>query len=302
MPSTAKRGIFNIFPMNDSRATILTTLPTVRMPLQTKGNQPTLQLFVADPFRPFFIFGWIVSLIGLLIWPLYFSGAIKTYPGLSHAYLMVQFFVTPFATGFLWTALPRMLEVPGPGPRFIIAGIGFAIAGAIFHLNRFFVAGHCAYLGLLGLVFLFGILRFPARRDLPPSSFVLVVFGLLSGFIGTALTAAGEAGSIGGFGYRAGRIFLTEYCLLFLVAGVSAFLAPRFLEQNARQGFSSGRKPTPLWAKRAKIAAATAIFLMIGAFFQAAGAVRTGALITAIPLTIYLLYHVRIWKKQPKAR
>src|SRR5690625_5916744 len=107
--------------MNDSRATILTTLPTVRMPLHTKGNQPILQLFVADPFRPFFIFGWIISLIGLVIWPLYFSGAIKTYPGLSHAYLMVQFFVTPFAVGFLWTALPRMLEVPDPGPRFIIS-------------------------------------------------------------------------------------------------------------------------------------------------------------------------------------
>lgn len=286
--------------MARSQATLSTTLPSVQMPVKTGTKRSAIsQLLVAEPFRPFFFLGWIVSLIGLLIWPLYFAGALKSYPGLSHAYLMVQFFVGSFAVGFLWTALPRMLEVPGPGRFFVFGGIGFIIIGVFLHLNKFYVAGHCAFLGLLSLVLLFAIRRYPARRDLPPPSFVLVIFGLLSGFFGTVLTAAGEAGWIAGFGYRAGRILLTDYFLLFLVVGISAFLAPRFLEQKAHQGFASSRKATPIWAKRAKIATATALILTAGALLQSAGAVRIGALITALPLTLYVLFHVRIWQKQP---
>lgn len=251
--------------------------------------------FWADPFRPFFLLGWTISLISLLVWPLFFAGLID-FPARSHSFLMIQGFFAAFAVGFLWTALPRMLEVPGPGLRRIVAGLILIAGNTVLHLSGFHFLGHVCFLGVLGLIAEFGLSRFPARRDLPPPSFVLVVGGLLLGGVGTVLVALGEAGVKLGYFYGLGRLLLMEVFLLFLVLGVAAFLAPRFLRLPSKQSLPDSRTPSKAWKLQALLAGIAGGIVLAGAAIQAGGWIRLGSLLIALSLTAYLLYQVPLWR------
>lgn len=285
--------------MSHSRSSIRQPLSSIR---PSVGVEPARKIawrrFLSEPLRPFFLFGWMVSLLGLSLWPLYFAGWIERFPGPAHAYLMIEGFFGAFTIGFLWTALPRMLEVPGPNRRWMGAGAA-ALGGSVaLHLAGLYPLGHLCFLGLLILLIGFGWSRFSARRDLPPPSFILVALGLALGAVGTTLVAAGEAGWLTGFWYRTGRLFLTEYFLLFLVMGIAAFLAPRFLDRPARQSLPGTRGPSKKWKQQAGLAGAVAGVLLAGALLQTAGAVRAGAFVTAVAVTAYILGHVPLWSRQ----
>lgn len=264
------------------------------VPAPTGKNR--VREFFSEPYRPFFLLGWTISLIGIALWPLFFLDMVS-YPARAHAFLMIQGFFGSFAVGFLWTAFPHMLEVPGPGPIRLAVGLTLIAAGTILHLIGAHLVAHLLFLCLLGLVAQFAAARFPARRDLPPPSFVLVLSGFVLGAVGTLFVALGEAGVELGFFYRLGRLFLLEIFFLFLVMGIAAFLAPRFLKQPSRQSLPDSRTPTPAWKRQAALAGATGAILLVGACLQATGMVRTGALAIAAPLTAYVLYQVPIWRR-----
>lgn len=48
----------------------------------------------------------------MMIWPLYVWKVTSVYPGMPHARIMIEGFLGCFVTGFLGTALPRLLGVP----------------------------------------------------------------------------------------------------------------------------------------------------------------------------------------------
>ncbi len=283
--------------MSRSRGSSPAPLPGIRFQFaQPPAGPNRWQQFWTDPFRAFFLLGWLISLAALAVWPLYFTGAIFRFPALSHTYLMIQGFFAAFALGFLWTAMPRMLEVPGPSIRWKIAGLLLIAANTTLHLAGFFVAGHLVFLAFLGMLAAFAIHRFPARRDLPPPSFLLVGLGLFCGFAGTVLVAIGEAGFGTAFSYQFGRLLLTQIFLFLLVMGVAAFLAPRFLGQRPRQGFPGSRTPTAQWKKQAALAGLAAAVVLVGTGFQAAGMIRTGSLLIALSVSAYILGHVAVWR------
>ena len=61
-----------------------------------------------EPFRLFFPLGVLVSISGVSLWPLYFAGIHKFYPGIMHARMMIEGFMGAFVIGFLGTAVPRL--------------------------------------------------------------------------------------------------------------------------------------------------------------------------------------------------
>ena len=63
-----------------------------------------------EPFRVFFPVGFLLALVGVLLWPLFFWGATATYPGMMHARLMIEGFLACSIFGFLGTAGPRVLS------------------------------------------------------------------------------------------------------------------------------------------------------------------------------------------------
>src|SRR6187402_2690292 len=92
------------------------------MTASTVSNPPTaamnehrpsfLSLCPAEPFRVLFPLATLLGISGVSLWPLYFSGLHKFYPGQMHARLMIEGFLAGFVLGFLGTALPRLLSAP----------------------------------------------------------------------------------------------------------------------------------------------------------------------------------------------
>src|SRR5947208_1722517 len=63
-----------------------------------------------EPFRIFFPLGVLAGIIGVSLWPLYFTHVPDFYPGLGHARIMACGLFGAFIFGFLGTAMPRMLS------------------------------------------------------------------------------------------------------------------------------------------------------------------------------------------------
>src|SRR5580765_1764584 len=63
-----------------------------------------------EPFRIFFPLGILVGVSGVSLWPLFFSGLHRFYPGVMHARLTIEGFAGAFVIGFLGTAGPRLTD------------------------------------------------------------------------------------------------------------------------------------------------------------------------------------------------
>src|SRR5215210_485063 len=82
----------------------------------TPMSRPILKKRIAfaelggEPFRIFFPAGVLAGIIGVSLWPLYFTHITEFYPGLGHARIMACGLFGAFIFGFLGTAMPRMLS------------------------------------------------------------------------------------------------------------------------------------------------------------------------------------------------
>src|SRR5436189_4239604 len=63
-----------------------------------------------EPFRIFFPAAVLAGIMGVALWPLYFTHLTEFYPGVSHPRIMAFGFFGGFILGFLGTAMPRMLS------------------------------------------------------------------------------------------------------------------------------------------------------------------------------------------------
>jgi uncharacterized protein involved in response to NO len=59
-----------------------------------------------EPFRVFFPAGVLGGIVGVALWPLYFTHVTEFYPGLGHARIMACGLFGAFIFGFLGTAIP----------------------------------------------------------------------------------------------------------------------------------------------------------------------------------------------------
>src|SRR5215212_1890441 len=75
-----------------------------------RGSRISLAAMAAEPFRLFFPAGVLAGIVGVLLWPLYFTHITEFYPGLGHARIMACGLFGAFIFGFLGTAMPRMLS------------------------------------------------------------------------------------------------------------------------------------------------------------------------------------------------
>ena len=88
-----------------------------------------------EPFRIFFPLGILCGLVGVSHWLWYYAGLTETYSCQYHGLFQIQGFETGFAAGFLMTALPRFLEVPGARPWEVFLGLFFFLL-KIFVCNK----------------------------------------------------------------------------------------------------------------------------------------------------------------------
>jgi uncharacterized protein involved in response to NO len=239
-----------------------------------------LQLCREEPFRIFFPLGVLVSISGVSLWPLFFSGIHKFYPGVMHGRLMIEGFLGAFVIGFLGTAGPRLTGTPhfSRGELWALLGLYAGSVALQIALRPF--AGDALFLVLL-LIFAARMgWRFSQRETLPPPTFVLVAFGFLNVIAGTTLLLAGSIGNGSPRCAYLGAMLLNQGFVLNLVLGIGGFLFPRILKMP-RPELPESRTPPPGWWPVALLAAGTSLLIMatfvaevFGGSPRAAGVVR----------------------------
>ena len=198
-------------------------------------------LSAEEPFRALFPLGLALGFLGVLLWPLFFLGGIATYPGIAHARLMVEGFVSCFIFGFLATAGPRVLSVPHFKRSEVLRLLLAVPTACALHLGGAHAFGDAVFLGAL-LLFVASLgKRFQQREDSPPPNFALVGLGLLNGIVGAGLLAFCEASNSAPNLARLATSLLNLGFLLLPLMGVAPFFLRRLLDLPTEDAGAAGR-------------------------------------------------------------
>ena len=254
----------------------------------------------AEPFRIFFPLATLLGISGVSLWPLFFSGLHKFYPGPMHARLMIEGFLAGFVIGFLGTALPRLLSAP-PLRRWelwLLVALHLLTAG--LHIGEQPRAGDVAFIALMLCFGACMIARVRHRAELPPPGFVLVAFGFFSGLIGPVLWLCGTRSWVSGTIMLFGGMLLNQAFVLFPLLGIGTFLLPRFLRLENVRTMAEERTASPGWWLRAAFSCATGLALL-ASFWIEAGHPATPAAqwLRALAAIVYLAAMVPFHRQSP---
>jgi len=228
----------------------------------TTARPSYVTLCCEEPFRIFFPLGVLTGISGVSLWPLYFAGIHKFYPGIMHARLMIEGFMGAFIIGFLGTAAPRLTGTAHFSKRELWSLLLLFAATAGTHIGQRHFLGDFLFLTML--LFFAGRLstRFARRTDLPPPTFALVAFAFINAIAATILLLAGALGGGSPRCTLLGMLLLYQGFVLYLVLGIGGFLLPRFLVLPAKPELPETREFTVGWKQRAWFAAATGMVLL----------------------------------------
>ena len=254
-----------------------------------------------EPFRIFFPLATLLGVSGVSLWPLFFSGLHKFYPGQMHARLMIEGFLAGFVLGFLGTALPRLLSAPP------LRRVEFWILLSLFVLTAGLHIGEQPRLGDLAFIVLmlsFGACMAPrvlSRADAPPPGFVLVGLGYFSTLLGPACWLTGLQGWTSGHVALFGAALLNQGFPTMMILGAGAFLIPRLLRLSDGCG-NAGEEMTPSqWRRRAVLSAITGLALIASYWLEAdtVAAPPTAVALRAFAILLYLAivipFHRQSW-------
>lgn len=253
-----------------------------------------LRWVASEPYRLFFVVGAIWSIIGVMLWPLFYAHAIGFYPNFVHARLMIEAFGGAFVVGFLGTAGPRMASAPKLTPVELIWLLLLHTACGISHLCQHQMLGDALFITLLGSLLLSLVIRVVRfRKEAPPPQMLLALTGLSCGIAGAAMMIASST-----FAdpqrFRLASLLLYQGLLLPPVLGIGSFVFPRML------GGDFGDPKTAAQSKAKRLRAIGAALLLVVSFFlEAFGQSGVGFGIRAAVSAAYLLIEVR-WRKAPE--
>lgn len=252
-----------------------------------------LEWVASEPYRLFFFIGTVWSIIGVLLWPMFYAHAISFYPGFVHARLMIESFGGAFIVGFLGTAGPRMASAPKLSPAELVWLLALHCACGISHLFLHPQAGDILFAALLGSLLLSLIIRVVRfRKEAPPPQMLLALTGILCGITGAVLMTLSSTYA-DPQRLRLASLLLYQGMLLPPVLGIGSFVFPRML------GGDFGDPKTPAQSRAKRLRAIAAAALLVSSFWVEAFAHSgLGFAIRALVAAGYLLIEVR-WRKSP---
>lgn len=247
-----------------------------------------------EPFRLLFPVGTLIGLTGVLLWPLHFYGWMTDYPGVMHARIMIEGFFASFIVGFLGTAFPRLLKIPG---LTLWESIGFAAALVSItwlHLDGQTFMGDQIFFIVIGYLVLALGVRSILRKDVPPPAFVLVALGIACALAGVATQVIPQVmpNALSAWAAPVGRLLLYQGFVLLPVMGVGAFLLPRFFGLPNRQDFPATMALPVGWGRSALFALACGSVVIAGLVVEAFGHVRWGCALKATAVLVYFFREV----------
>ncbi len=245
-----------------------------------------LDILCDEPFRIFFPLGLLCSLIGVSHWLWYYTGLIETYSCNFHGLLQMQGFQTAFAVGFLMTALPRFVEVPGARPWELTVGVGLLIWSVLeLYLEGWFLA-EVGFLALILHLTVFALRRFRHRRDTPPVTFLFIPFGLLHAFVGGLLILWPLEGFV-----KLGHRLVEQGMFLCFAMGIGPYLGPRLM------GLVRPDTETPGSSRlKAALFILAGISVFVSFWIEAGLSEASGRLLRALVVGAILLPTVRLFR------
>ena len=256
--------------------------------MKTSPVTVTWREISAEPFRLFFPAAVLVGIGGVLLWPLYFTGVIAFYPGLSHARTMAYGFFGGFIAGFLGTSLPRMLSVPALTPAWINPLFAVYLIMSAAALAGRTVWADSLFLTFLGLFALGIATRARQRQDLPPPGFVLVALGLGCAAVGAVLSLILPSREDAFVLAALQHLLAYQGFVLLPILGVGAFLLPRFFGADSQHDFPESRRPPAGWLIKAGAALGAGLLILGSFWIEASGWVRTGPALRLVVAVTYL--------------
>lgn len=245
----------------------------------------TLARFRTEPFRLFFPLAFTLGAAGVSHWVLLSVGAIQRYLAVFHAVTQMQAFMLSFASGFLLTAIPKRTRTPPASWIEIGALVVLLPTVSLATLFGATTLAQLSYGGAIMTLAHFAIRRFAKRAAgrRPPTSFVLVPLGLLTGLGGATLLVISNFAESADWVYPLGRALVLEGVFLLLALGVAPFFLSVALHGEARPDISRN-------AVRSIFGYAIAgILLLLGLSLHAGGFVRAGLSLRAGVVVVVLL-------------
>lgn len=266
--------------------------------LEMNQSNPSLKetrgpsLWVTEPFRVFLPLGVAASIMGVLIWPLFYAGLWKFPPPLQHPRFMIYGFGFAFIAGFLGTAWPRFLDAkPLKRIELILLVSTWLLTQVLCGLNQIRYTDAAFSLQVLTLIIILAS-RLIGRVDksLPPPGFLLA-FGSVSAAFVISLSWAITPGGLPPKVYLFTKLFLWQGLLLLPILGVGSYLFARIFQEPDKEAVTA--KP-----HLRKIGVWVAAALIIGSFaIEASGWIRTGNLIRFSAVLIWLgMAAPAVWK------
>ena len=256
----------------------------------TVANRNKLSDLGREPFRIFFPQGVLSGIVGVALWPLYFTKLVALYPGQNHARIMVYGLFGAFIFGFLGTAMPRLLSAPPLGTRNVLLLLALHLSMLVaFALQKMF-AGDILFLALLLLFVSLMVLRLRHRKDTPPPGFILVGLAFFC-VLGGAVIALFEPWmeEAGAYWIPLQRRLTYQGFVLLPILGIGPFILPRFFGLPSPHNFPEALKPSAVWKKKAALAFGVGALIIISFFVESAGRTRTANALRFGVTLIYLL-------------
>jgi uncharacterized protein involved in response to NO len=258
------------------------------------NNVPSRRISLADlgrePFRILFPAAVLAGLIGVSLWPLYFTGVTQFYPGTDHARVMAYGLFGGFIFGFLGTAMPRMLSAkPLHLVEALLLVLLHATMVASFALTKVF-AGDVLFLLLLTGFICCMVPRARQRKDIPPPGFVLVAMSFLcvaaGGVLAIVLHYTDEPEV---FWVTLQKLFSYQGFVLLPILGIGPFILPRLFGMDSAHDFPESRGVPPGWGAKAIRALAAGALIVSSFICEAGGWYRTAHAVRFATTLIYLL-------------
>lgn len=177
----------------------------------------------------FFPLGLVLAWAGVSHWLVLATLGVGPYDAVFHSITQVQGFMTCFAVGFLFTAIPRRTGTPPPAAWEAGIGLVAPVGSTVAAWLEAYALSQVFWLILLGVLVQFAVRRFrsssASRR--PPNGFVWVPLALCTGALGAGCMAAYGVWGPESFAlHELGKRLLLQGTLLGLVIGVGSMVLP----------------------------------------------------------------------------
>lgn len=252
-----------------------------------------------DPFRVFFLLGWIFAILGVLPWISFAWFDQSSYPGGFHAVVMSRGFMSCFVFGFLMTSIPKFTETEPATSWELAAGLTSVVASAF--LARFGNGLESSLLTIaqIALVVVFIGRRFLKKKNNPPGTFFFLATGLVLGAAGSIIEIISlyQPTVFDGEWHLLGRLLSFYGMILAIVLGIGARLFPGILGwveivQAQRQRYERPVSylsvvPLDVWIG---VVLFLVSFIIESFYFEQAGRVIRASLVTYVAMRYWKLY------------